>query len=171
MTEPINAHMTSIMVKGWYPLWLEYLCPHWNSCLKWSSMKSSGRWGLMVGHLCHLSHHKMACRGRFALSRSPENCGPQCGKIASTGANTRSSPSQTPEPSNPFPSWVKHLLAFHYRSRDDSALCPWLTLCGAELLYSCEVLCKGHSLFCTYGHLQWSMQVAVIRRAMLSHNL
>lgn len=103
--------------------------------------------------LCHLSHHKMACRGRFALSQSPENCEPQCGKIASTGAKTWSSPSQTPEPSNLFPSWVTHLLVFHYRSRDHSALCPWLTLCGAELLYSCEILRKGHSLFCTYGHL------------------
>lgn len=107
----------------------------------------------MVGHSCYLSHHKMACRGRFALSHSPENCGLQCSKIASTGANTWSSSSQTPEPSNPFPSRVTHLLVFHYRSRDDSALCPWLTLRGAELLYSYEVLRKGHSLFCTYGHL------------------
>lgn len=27
MTEPVNAHMTSVVVKGWYLLWLEYLCP------------------------------------------------------------------------------------------------------------------------------------------------
>lgn len=80
----------------------------------------------MVGHSCHLSHHKMACRGRFALSHSLENHELQCSKIASTGANTRSSSSQTPEPSNPFPSRVTHLLAFHYRSSDDSALCPRL---------------------------------------------
>lgn len=27
MTEPVNAHMTSIVVEGWYLLWLEYFCP------------------------------------------------------------------------------------------------------------------------------------------------
>lgn len=54
---------------------LNIFAPHWNSCLKWSSMKSSGRRGLMVGYSCHLSHHKMACRGRFALPDSPETVG------------------------------------------------------------------------------------------------